>query len=138
MAEHTIIAVVDDLMFQSRLEQPVRDLGYAFAAVDSEAELSAALERGAALAVIDLHVRGIEWQRAVALAKERDLPVLAFGRHTEAQLLRDARDAGCDRVVARSQLVEEFAELVRELVISPRPEPFDASSGPVNRRGQRL
>lgn len=125
MSDRAIIAVVDDLMFQSRLEQQARGLGYAFVAVHSEAELRAALERGAALAVVDLHVRGIEWQEAVSIAKEHGVPVLAFGRHTEAQLLRDARNAGCDRVVARSQLVEELAGLIDELVLSTDVERID-------------
>ena len=116
MTNRTIIAVVSDLMFRSRLEQETRRLGYAFAAVDSEAELRAALDGGAALAIIDLHVRGIEWREAVALAAAADVPALAFGRHTEPQLLRDARSAGCDRVVARSQLVEELPALIEELL----------------------
>ena len=117
MGERTIVAVVDDLLFQSRLEQQACQLGYEFVAVASEPELRAALEGGCDLAVVDLHVQGIEWRSAVAMVKERSVPVLAFGRHTEAQLLRDARAAGCDRVVPRSQLVEELPELVEELVM---------------------
>jgi DNA-binding response OmpR family regulator len=128
MCERTIIAVVDDLMFQSRLEQQVRRLGFAFAAVDSEAELRAALRGGASLAIVDLHVRGIAWPEAVSLAKEHSVPILAFGRHTEAQLLREARNAGCDRVVARSQLVEELAALI-DAILSTDAEPFDAAQG---------
>jgi hypothetical protein len=55
----------------------------------------------------------------VELAKERGAPVLAFGRHTEAALLREARVAGCDRVVARSQLVEELPALLGEVAARP-------------------
>ena len=116
MTDHTIVAVVDDLMFQSKLEQETRRLGYAFVAVDSETELREALGRAAALAVVDLHVRGCEWQQAISIAKEHGVRVLAFGRHTEAQLLRDARNAGCDRVVARSQLVEELPKLIEAIL----------------------
>ncbi len=120
MGLRTVVAVVDDLMFQSRLEQHVRDLKYAFAAVDSESELRSALDAGGvALAVIDLHVGGLGWREALSTAKEASLPVLAFGRHTEPQLLREARAAGCDCVVPRSQLVEELPQLVQSLVAPP-------------------
>ena len=118
MTQQTIIAVVDDLMFQSKLEHGVRDLGYAFVAVDTEAGLRDAVSSDIALVVIDLHVRGIDWRAAVAIANEHGVPVLAFGRHTEAQLLRSARKAGCDRVVPRSTFVEELPRLIEELVSS--------------------
>ena len=44
------------------------------------------------------------------------VPVLGFGRHTDPQLLRAARQAGFAKVVARSVLSERLPELVDELV----------------------
>jgi DNA-binding response OmpR family regulator len=116
MAERTIVAVLDDVMFLSRLEQHVKALGYTFLAVESEVALRDALTGDVALVVVDLHVSGVEWRTAVLTAKEAGLPVLAFGRHTEPQLLREAREAGCDRVVARSQLVDELPALIEGLL----------------------
>ena len=118
MTRQTIVAVVDDLMFQSRLEQHVRALDYAFVAVDRAQELQEAIEQGPALVIVDLHANCPDWSQAVSMAKEHALPVLAYGRHTEAGLLRAARAAGCDRVVARSQLVEELPVLIEELARS--------------------
>jgi CheY-like chemotaxis protein len=115
----TILAVVSDLMFQSRLREHAVALGYEFVAADTPDELRAGIERSPALAVVDLHVMGIDWREAVEAAKAGGVPILAFGRHTEAQLLREARDAGCDRVVPRSQLVEELPELIAELAGEP-------------------
>ena len=121
MSTRAVVAVVDDLLFQSRLEQQVQDLGYAFVAVDSEPDLLAKLDSaGVALAIVDLHVRGIDWRKAVSITQEAGLPVLAFGRHTDAQLLREARTAGCDSVVARSQLVEELPALIERLAPTSR------------------
>ncbi|MEX1254800.1 MAG: hypothetical protein WEE64_10705 [Dehalococcoidia bacterium] len=110
-----ILAVISDLMFQSRVSEQARVLGYEIAVLDTAATLDAAFDPPPILVVLDLHVTGVDWQRAAALAKERDVPVLAFGRHTEAELLRDARDAGCDRVVPRSVFVEELPQLIQEL-----------------------
>jgi CheY-like chemotaxis protein len=111
----TIAAVISDLMFQSRVSEQARALGHEVAVADTPAGLQAAVDAAPALVVLDLHVAGLDWRDAVALAKERGVPVLAFGRHTEAQLLRAAREAGCDRVVPRSQLVEELPQLIQEL-----------------------
>jgi CheY-like chemotaxis protein len=110
-----IIAVVDDLMFQSRLVDQARALGYETRVADTPAALEAELAEGGGLVVVDLHARGVDWREAVARAKAAGLLVLAFGRHTEAALLREAREVGCDRVVPRSTFVEELASLLAEL-----------------------
>ena len=91
-------------------------MGHDFAVGDSAGATAEALADGPALVILDLHVDGVDWQSVVTRAKERGVPVLAFGRHTEAQLLREAREAGCDRVVARSTLVQELPALIEELV----------------------
>jgi CheY-like chemotaxis protein len=110
-----IAAVISDLMFQTRVSEQARASGYDVTVADTPASLPGALDAAPALLVLDLHVAGIDWREAVALAKARGVPVLAFGRHTEAHLLREAREAGCVRVVARSQLVEELPQLIQEL-----------------------
>jgi DNA-binding NarL/FixJ family response regulator len=50
------------------------------------------------------------------LARFPGVPVLGFGRHTDPQLLRAARQAGFAKVVARSVLSDRLPELVDELV----------------------
>jgi DNA-binding response OmpR family regulator len=112
MPQPTILAVVDDFMFLSRLEQHVHALNYAFVSVDSDTALADALEDHPALVIVDLHVSGVDAQGAITAARGHGVPVLAFGRHTQPELLRAARDAGADRVVPRSQLVEELPALV--------------------------
>lgn len=114
-APTVVLAVISDLMFQSRVREHVRSLGYELALCDSADAVRAALEAGAGLVVLDLHVDDVDWRNAVALAQERRTPVLAFGRHTATELLRSAREAGCDRVVPRSTLVAELPQLIEEL-----------------------
>ena len=76
----------------------------------------AAFEEAPTLAVIDLHADGIDASRTIADANAAGIRVLAFGRHTDATALRAAREAGADRVVPRSQLVEELHELIAAMV----------------------
>ena len=111
----TILAVVSDLMFQSRLQNQARALGYEIAFADTPEAARYGLDRSPALFVIDLNVIGVDWRQAVEAAKEGGVPVLAFGPHTEAQLLHAARQAGCGHVVPRSTFVEELPRLLEEL-----------------------
>ena len=69
-----------------------------------------------ALVVVDIHAAGIDANAVIAAAREAGVPVLAFGRHTSAGDLRAAREAGADKVVPRSQLVEELPQLIADLV----------------------
>lgn len=110
----TVVAAIDDLLFHSRVVEGARALGYQVAVADGDSALEDALADGAALVIIDLDAHGIDWRRAVERARERGVPVLAYGRHTEASLLRQAREAGCARVVPRSMLVAELGGLIRE------------------------
>ena len=115
MSDRTIVAIVTDLMFQSRLREQIPALGYEVAVADAADSVDEAVADGPALVILDLHVTDIDWQHVVTAAKDRGVPILAFGRHTEAQLLRAARQAGCDSVVPRSTLVQELPALVKEL-----------------------
>ena len=115
MAPPTILAVITDLMFQSRLREQAQALGYTFAVADTPETLDAALDAAPALVVLDLEIVDVDWGIVVKATKERHVPILAFGRHTRAQQLRSARDAGCDRVVPRSTFVEELPQLIAEL-----------------------
>ena len=120
MSEKTIAAVISDLMLQSRLVEQARLAGCTVLVADTFEALDRALAAGPALVAVDLQASGVDWRRAVALAKERGVPILAIGRHTEAALLRAAREAGCDRVVPRSTFVEELPQLLEQLASARR------------------
>ncbi len=109
-----IAVVVTDLMFESRIAALARQLGFEPAVASSADQLDGALE-GADLAVVDLQAEGLDPMAAVAQAKASGTPVVAFGQHTKADLLRRAREAGADVAVPRSTFFEEFATLVRDL-----------------------
>ena len=112
----TIVIVVSDLMFQSRIEAAARALGHATVIGDTAERAADALAASPALVVLDLHERAVEPAAIIRDAKAAGARVLAFGRHTEPQTLRAAREAGADTVVPRSQLVEELGALIASLV----------------------
>jgi hypothetical protein len=53
---------------------------------------------------------------AAVVAAAGAVPVLGFGRHTDAPILRAARAAGFTRVVPRSVLAGRLCDLIAELV----------------------
>ncbi len=111
----TILVVIPDLMFQSRVREHAQALDFEITSADTMDEAMEALERSPALLVLDLHAMGLDTAALAADAKAREVSVLAFGRHTETGVLKAAREAGCDAVVVRSTFVEELPQLLREL-----------------------
>jgi DNA-binding NarL/FixJ family response regulator len=103
-------------MFQARIADAIRALGGEPLIADGEAAAADALAEAPVAAVVDLHERSLDATAAVATLTAAGVRVLAFGRHTEPGMLRAARDAGAEAAVARSQLVEELPELLRELL----------------------
>ena len=115
MSRLAVIAV-PDLMFQPRIEAVARDLGFETEVADSALSARDALARRPALVIVDLHANGLDAETVIRGAKAMGARVLAFGRHTEPGTLRAARQAGADLAVARSQLVEELPQLIKQLI----------------------
>ena len=111
-----ILAVIPDLMFQSRVREQAQALEFDTSVADTQEEAAAAIAGAPDLVVIDLHALGIDTTALIRAAKVTGVPVLAFGRHTETAVLRAAREAGADAVVVRSTFVEDLPQLLREQV----------------------
>ena len=112
-----ILAVIPDLMFQSRVREQAQALEFDVTVADEQEEAAAAIAGAPDLVVIDLHALGIDATALIRSAKASPgIPVLAFGRHTETAVLQAAREAGADAVVVRSTFVEDLPQLLREHV----------------------
>ena len=120
----TIAIVVVDLMFQSRIRAAADALGFDARIADTADAAASAIDARPDLVVIDLHAAGIDAAGTIRTAKGAGARVLAFGRHTEPQILRAAREAGADAGVARSQLVDELPQLLQALLLpAATPDP---------------
>jgi CheY-like chemotaxis protein len=105
----------DDLLFRSRITGTAELLGFTVHTVRSADELQwQAVTLQPTCVLIDLHNPGLVIADVVSALKGMSPPprIIAYGSHVEAATLRAAREAGCDRVLPRSQFVEE---LPREL-----------------------
>ncbi len=114
-----LVLVADNLILRSRVVEGARALGYEVAVVATVDELQAELRASPPSAlVLDLQADSAPWREVVIAAREDGgdrLPILAYGRHTGAYVLRAARAAGCDLAVPRSRLVENFPQLIESV-----------------------
>jgi DNA-binding NarL/FixJ family response regulator len=117
----TVIALVDDLMFLSRIREAARGHG-----------LEVKPARTAADAVAGLVIMDLDSPRlpvAATLAELRGdaslagLPVVGFFSHVEAQRGREAAAAGCTTVLPRSAFVQKLDALLAEAASGGGGEP---------------
>lgn len=115
----TILAVVDDLFFLSKIQQTAKLVGVAVEPV-APAKLADRAAQGAVCAVIvDLNHRSgsaLDAVRATRMdARTGAVRVVGFLSHVQTELATSAREAGCDQVLARSAFSHRLPELLKEL-----------------------
>jgi CheY-like chemotaxis protein len=112
----TVIALVDELMFLSRIREAASGAGVELRAVRTADELLAAARAGAALVIVDADSGRIPWQSALAALRSEPrpsaIPVVAFYSHVHGDRAALARSAGATRVLARSAFVRELKHLL--------------------------
>jgi CheY-like chemotaxis protein len=118
-----ILALVDDLLFGSKITGAARQAGVPLKTARSfDAALAAARTEAPGLVLLDLDAARLRPLELVAafkadpgLARAR---LVAFVSHVHADLIGQARAAGVDQVLARSGFVAALPEIVR-LTSSP-------------------
>jgi PleD family two-component response regulator len=112
-----VLAAVDDLMFSSRISTAAKAAGVEVRFARSpEAVLAAAHESAPSLVILDLNGARMRPLDIVAALKREPalaaVPTLGFVSHVDASTIAAARDAGVDRVLARSAFVEQLPALI--------------------------
>ena len=109
----TLIALVDDLLFQAKIRQTAAPRGVDVHFVKTPAAAEARWS-DPAVAVVDLHLAGTEPLAAIRVlrANHPAAPIIAYGSHVEAGLLAQARAAGCTTVLPRSALIQHLSRVL--------------------------
>lgn len=106
------LVLSDDLIFTSRITGTARDLGLTIHSARSTEELlSLARRQTPACVILDLANPGLVIADLLPQLADVCAPmpsVVAYGSHMNAPVLKEARAAGCDLVMPRSQFVEEL------------------------------
>jgi CheY-like chemotaxis protein len=113
-----VLALVDDLLFLSRIREAARGADLEVRPVRSPAQLVDGVRDGARLVLVDADSGRLPWVDAVAALRGEGpdassaVPVVAFFSHVNEDRGRQARAAGCDRVLARGAFVKELPALL--------------------------
>jgi len=113
-----VLAVVDDLMFTSRIRAAANAAGATVVfARSSQAALAQMKQTPPALVIFDLdNPRTDPIGTIAAMNADRALagvPTLGFVSHVHAELIGRARDAGIGDVLARSAFTIDLAEIMK-------------------------
>lgn len=112
-----VLAVVDDLMFSSRISAAAKAAGVAVRFARSpDAVLTATREEVPALVILDLNsARTAPLDIVAALRADPALatiPTLGFVSHVDTATIEAARQAGVDRILARSAFVAQLPQVL--------------------------
>ncbi len=113
----TVIAVVDDLFFASKIRGTAEQFGVSVSFPRRiEALMEAALCDQPQLIICDLHATRIDPIELAKLLKADErlhsIPLLGFFSHVQTELQRRAEDAGFDRVMPRSAFTRNLAGIL--------------------------
>jgi len=112
-----VVAAVTDLFFVAKIQSAARHAGIELCLAKSVEELLLEAQSGADLVVLDLNDSNLDWLEGLARLrgqpKTASVPTLAYYSHVDADLARQAREAGCAEVLPRSQFSSRLVDLLR-------------------------
>ena len=113
-----ILAVLDDLMFSSKIKTAANQLGVALAfARSAEGALTAMRQAAPSLVIFDLNNARINPLGIVAAMKEdaalASIPTLGYASHVQTDVINAARQAGVGEVLARSAFATQLGDILK-------------------------
>lgn len=120
------LALLDNLFFVAKLKAAATQTGWELqVARTGETALAHACARQPTLIVLDLDAtacRPFEFIKAVkAEPTLSEIPLLGFVSHVNTGVQQQAREAGCDRVLARSVFSRDLPALLQAAIKSKEP-----------------
>jgi CheY-like chemotaxis protein len=112
-----VLAAVEDLLFRSKISETAEQLGIEARFPRSRRKLLEALrESQPDLLVLDLNSARFEPLELLRTAKSdevtRQIPTVGFLSHVQKDLAVAAKEAGCDRVMARSAFTRDLPRIL--------------------------
>ena len=112
-----ILAVLDDLMFTSKIKTAATQLGVAVTFVRSkDAALGAMRANAPSLVILDLNNPRVDPLGIVAAMKQEPalapIPTLGYASHVQVDVIDAARQAGVGAVLPRSAFSSQLGEIL--------------------------
>ena len=114
----SIVLLSRDLMLSSKLEGVARAIGQSLKCVASGETIRENTE-GCRVIVVDLELPELEIAALVEDAKshaQENIQVIAYAPHVRTEKLAAAREAGCDLVVSRGQMMSDAESILRRFL----------------------
>jgi len=113
-----IIAVLDDLMFTSKIKTTARQLGVAVTfARSADAALGEMRKATPSLVILDLNNARTNPLGIVSSMKQdpvlASIPTVGYASHVQTDVINAARQAGVSEVMARSAFTQQLPEILR-------------------------
>jgi len=114
-----ILAVVDDLMFTSKIRAAASQAGVTLTFVrSSEAALREIRKQAPSLVIFDLNNPRTDPMGTMAAMKQdaalASIPTVGFVSHVDSAVITAARNAGVGEVMARSAFTERLGQILSE------------------------
>ena len=112
-----VIAIVDDMFFAAKINGAANASGRQIERVKSREQLEQVVAANLPpLVLVDLNSERLDPLGVIEFFKSRpelrQVPIVGFVSHVEAELIRRAQDAGCDYVLPRSQFSQRLPEIL--------------------------
>jgi PleD family two-component response regulator len=119
-----VLAVVDDLMFSSKIRAVAERTGAVVRfARSKETALAEAHATPPRLVIIDLDRETTDPMGTIAAFKAdatlQKVRLVGYVSHVQTERIAEAREAGCDTVLARSAFVNMLVELLTGALVPP-------------------
>ena len=111
-----VLALVDDLFFQAKIMETAKHVGVTVRACSTPDALFAEIaQEQPKLIILDLNARSSPVAALPNIqAGANGVPVIGFLSHVQTDLAQQARAAGCQRVMARSQFTRDLATILAQ------------------------
>jgi DNA-binding NtrC family response regulator len=107
-----ILALVDDLLFRSKIREVARRAGARIIFVRTAADVADAARARPSLAVVDLHAEKLDPLGSLAALRAEGIPAIGFFAHVQTDLARAALEAGATEVMPRSAFAARLPEIL--------------------------
>ena len=120
MSNKTILVVINDLFFYTKLRDALLPQGYKLERARTQEDYASKAAVGPDAVVMNLNDLSLDSFRALTLLKADPLlakvPVLAFANHEEVETWQRAKTLGVSKIVSRNEFSARTGALVQEIL----------------------
>jgi len=118
--DRKILVLVEDLFYGVKIASLLKQMRYSFQIFSSESDALQVLENSSPpLVILDLDFQPEGLKILKKMKKDnttRDIPIIAYSRHTEKELMENARKLGCRDVLSRPEFLRNLPDLVKSVL----------------------